>query len=75
MTIAPMEPLLYSHGIVSCEYFIHSFLCSPDLGGFIPKGQVCITFICVTTVLMEPLLLFCLNVILRSKYFLLMCYT
>jgi hypothetical protein len=24
-----MGPLLYSYGIVSCEYFIHSFLCAP----------------------------------------------
>jgi hypothetical protein len=24
MTTAPMEPLLYSYGIVSCAYFIHS---------------------------------------------------
>jgi hypothetical protein len=35
ITNAPMEPLLCSYGIVSSEYFIHSFSCSPDHGGFI----------------------------------------
>jgi hypothetical protein len=29
MTTAFMELRLYSHGIASCEYFIHSLLCFP----------------------------------------------